>query len=247
MKLFLLTLAIFDDLGAILVIALFYAGKLSATSLLLASLAFGVLIALNLSGTRAVGPYVLAGTLFWIFVWKSGVHATLAGVLIAFTIPLRMQAGHNRSLLHHVEQALHPWVTFAILPLFAFANSGVSLAGFSLHKLLEGVPLGIATGLFLGKQIGVFSFSWLAIQLGLARLPEGSKWSQLYGVSLLCGIGFTMSLFIGSLAFAEGEAGYGKADRLGILIGSLASALAGYLVLRMVGSASTETAPGLPE
>jgi NhaA family Na+:H+ antiporter len=239
LKLFLLTLAIFDDLGAIVIIALFYTGDLSVTSLALAGLGVAGLLALNLSGVRKPAAYVLVGLFVWVSVLKSGVHATLAGVALALAIPLRPAPGSDLSPLREMEHALHPWVAFGILPLFAFANSGVALAGLGLEALLHPVPLGIALGLFLGKQAGVLGFAWLAVRLGIARLPQGVGWLSLYGVSVLCGIGFTMSLFIGSLAFEMGgphmESGDTLQvvnDRLGILTGSFLSAVVGYAVLR---------------
>jgi Na+:H+ antiporter, NhaA family len=232
LKLFLVTLAILDDVGAIVIIALFYTSDLSGVSLTWAAMALLALFALNRRGVVHMAAYVLVGIVLWVSVLKSGVHATLAGVVLAFAIPLRTGDRSIKPPLLQLEHSLHPWVAYGILPLFAFANSGVSLAGMSLAQALAPVPLGIALGLFLGKQLGVFVFSWVAIRLRLARLPEGANWWQLYGVAVLCGIGFTMSLFIGSLAFDQTALEYSTVDRLGILMGSVVSAVLGYLVLR---------------
>jgi len=232
LKAFLLSVAIFDDLGAIVVIALFYTAKLSLLSLSLAGvLTLGLVILNRLHVTRAT-PYFLLGLPLWVAVLKSGVHATLAGVVLAMCIPLK-ETPHppHRSLLKELEHRLHPWVAFGVLPIFAFANAGVPLAGLSLRDMLHPVPLGIMTGLFLGKQTGVLLFAFLAVGLGLATRPEGVKWRQLYGIALLCGIGFTMSLFIASLAFEGGGTQYLGLERLGILGGSFTSGLAGYFML----------------
>lgn len=234
LKLFLMTLAIVDDLGAIVIIALFYTADLSVTSLLVAAGALAFLFYLNRSGVLAHAPYLLVGIVLWAAVLKSGVHATLAGVLIAMFIPYRRQPGENLTQLEKLEDDLHPAVSFGILPLFAFANTGISLDGLGLDMILHPVPLGIAAGLFLGNQLGVFGFAWIAVKLGVARLPSGAGWAHLYGVSLLCGIGFTMSLFISSLAFEQSGVGLGVDDRLGIMLGSLLSAAAGFTVLRLV-------------
>jgi len=241
LKLFLLTLAITDDFGAIIIIAIFYTDNLSVLSLGVASTALMILFVLNRRGCRQLAPYLLVGLILWISVLKSGVHATLAGVLLAMFIPMR-RGQNSTSPLEKLEEDLHPVVAFAILPLFAFANSGISFEGFSMSTLLQPVPLGIALGLFLGNQVGVFSLSWLTVKAGLARLPEGVTWLQMYGVAVLCGIGFTMSLFIGSLAFEQGVIGYVVHDRLGIIAGSLLSAVAGYLILRIAAKRSR----GLP-
>ncbi len=232
LKVFLLTLAILDDLGAIVVIAVFYTSNLSLTSLLLAGLALFVLVVLNVKGVGRIAAYALVGIFLWVCVLKSGVHATLAGVATAFAIPMRNKREPERSPVRDVEHSLHPWVAYGILPIFAFANAGVSLAGLGLADLLEPIPLGVALGLFVGKQLGVFLFAWLAVVAGFARLPESVTWRQLYGAAILCGIGFTMSLFIGSLAFDQVNAGAASTDRLGILAGSLISAIVGYLFLR---------------
>lgn len=233
LKVFLMTLAILDDLGAIVIIAIFYTADLSLTSLVVALSALTVLIVMNRRGVMSVPAYLFVGLVMWASVLKSGVHATLAGVALATVIPMRDRADPKRSPLRELEHDLHPPVAYVILPLFAFANAGVSLAGVKLATLLEPVPLGIAAGLFLGKQLGVFLASWLAVKLGLAALPKGVSWAQLYGVAILCGIGFTMSLFIGSLAFEHAGQEHGASVRLGILAGSLLSAAVGYGVLRL--------------
>jgi len=233
LKLFLLTLAIVDDLGAIVIISVFYTDNLSMVSLQVAASAIFVLFLLNRRGVVSLTPYLLVGLVLWASVLKSGVHATVAGVILAFFIPLRRSAPEEKSPLEKLEHDLHPSVAFVILPLFAFANTGISLEGISLASIMEPVPLGIAAGLIFGKQIGVFGFSWLSVQLKLAKLPEGANWLDLYGVSLLCGIGFTMSLFISSLAFGESGVNLAVDDRLGILVGSIFCAIAGYGVLRL--------------
>jgi len=232
LKIFLLSLAIVDDLGAIIIIAIFYTVDLSFVSLVIATVTICILFIMNQRGVLAVAPYVIVGTVLWAAVLKSGVHATLAGVVIAMFVPLKVPNEHDQSPLEQLEHDLHPTVAFVILPLFAFMNTGVSLHGLSFSSLFAPVPLGIAAGLVLGKQLGVMGFSWLAVKLGLARLPEGANWMHMYGVSLLCGIGFTMSLFISSLAFVEGGADIAVDDRLGILTGSVICAIAGYTILR---------------
>ena len=233
LKLFLMTLAIVDDLGAIVIIAVFYTADLSLSSLLIAAAALGVLFALNRFGVLALAPYLLVGVVLWAAVLKSGVHATLAGVLAALFIPYAREPGEAHTQLERLEHDLHPAVVYGILPLFAFANTGISFDGLTLDSLLHPVPLGIAAGLFVGNQVGVFGLSWLAIRAGLARLPQGASWLQLYGVSALCGIGFTMSLFISSLAFEQGGPDFAVDDWLGILVGSVAAAILGYVILRM--------------
>jgi len=230
LRVFLLALAIIDDLAAIVIIALFYTADLSLISLGLAMAGIAALVALNLAGVRSLAPYVLVGIALWVCVLKSGVHATLAGVALGFAIPLRGAGGVDGSPLGRLEHALHPWVTYGILPVFALANAGVPLAGLTPAGLLEPVSLGIALGLIFGKQAGVMAAAWLAVRLGLGNLPAGASWLQFYGVALLTGIGFTMSLFIGTLAFQSPE--YHVALRIGVLGGSLVCALAGYLVLR---------------
>ena len=230
LKLFLLTLAVIDDLGAIIIIALFYSGALSVSSLLAAGGSLVALLIINRRGITRIAPYLLIGLVLWVAVLKSGVHATLAGVVLAFFIPLK-DKNTGGSPLMQLEHMLHPYVAFLILPLFAFANTGISFTGLSPQSLLHPVPLGIAAGLLIGKQVGVFGFTWLAIKLGLGKLPEGAGWMPLYGIAALCGIGFTMSLFISSLAAEQIGTGMMVDDRLGILGGSLLSAVIGYLVL----------------
>lgn len=236
LKLFLLTLAIVDDLGAIVIIAGVYTSDLSLSSLLVAGIVILLLFVLNRKGVLNLAPYLLLGVILWVAVLKSGVHATLAGVITALFIPFRKQPGEKKTQLEILEHDLHPAVAYGILPLFAFANTGVSFEGISFQSFLHPVPLGIAAGLFLGDQIGVFGFSWLAIKTGIAKLPKGVSWLQLYGVALLCGIGFTMSLFISSLAFEQGGPDFAVDDRLGILLGTFASGTTGYLVLRFASS-----------
>jgi len=223
LKVFLLTLAILDDLGAIAIIALFYTADLSGVSLGAAGAALAALLALNRLGVARAAPYLFVGLVLWVSVLKSGVHATLAGVALAFFIPRE----RGRAL----EEDLHPPVAYAVLPLFAFANAGVSLAGVSFESFLEAVPLGIAAGLVAGKALGVFGASFLVIRSGLAPMPSGADWGSLLGTAFLCGIGFTMSLFIAGLAFEHAGGEYTVQTRLGILCGSLASALAGYVLL----------------
>ncbi|MBU1073558.1 Na+/H+ antiporter NhaA [bacterium] len=249
LKAFLLSVAIFDDLGAIVVIALFYTAKLSVLSLVIAAVLILGLAILNRFGVTRPAAYFLLGVPLWVAVLKSGVHATLAGVVLAMFIPLRVSRTSAstpapRSLLRHLEHALHPWVAFGVLPIFAFANAGVSIAGLSVPDVLHPVPLGIITGLFFGKQIGILAMSWLAVRLGIASRPEGVGWWQLYGAALLCGIGFTMSLFIASLAFEQGGAAFLGLERLGILIGSLVSGILGYAVLH-VSLGGGDGAPGV--
>ncbi len=234
LKVFLMALAIIDDLGAIVIIALFYTVELSTLSITIAAIALSILIIMNRLGVAKKAAYIIVGVILWVSVLKSGVHATLAGVALAFTIPLKCEDkpdGECYSMSKEMEHDLHYWVAFFILPLFAFVNAGVDLRNVSLAQMSAGVPLGIMAGLFLGKQIGVFGFSWIAIKLGLARIPEKSSWLQLYGVSILTGIGFTMSLFVDSLAFTDGNL-YQQADKLAVLIASFAAGIAGYLILR---------------
>lgn len=229
LKLFLMTLAIIDDLGSIIVIALFYSAELSTLSLVLAGALLGLLLVFNRLGVTKLGPYLVIGLLVWVCVLKSGVHATLAGVVLALIIPLRT-AANVPSPARALEHALHPWVAFGILPLFAFANAGVPLAGLSLDSFISPVPLGIAAGLLLGKTVGVFGMTWLAVQSRATQLPAGANWGQVLGVAVLCGIGFTMSLFVGSLAFPPGVSEYAGADRIGILTGSVLAAILGYAI-----------------
>ncbi|HEY9546080.1 MAG TPA: Na+/H+ antiporter NhaA [Solimonas sp.] len=235
LKVFLAVLAIIDDLGAIIVIALFYTEQLSFLALGGAALVLVVLVVLNRRGVTALWLYAVPGALLWLLVLKSGVHATLAGVMLALTVPLRTRDDNDRadraSPLHRLEHGLHPWVAFLIIPIFGFANAGVSFAGMNLQTLMQPVPLGIAAGLFVGKQIGVFGFAWLAIKSGHAHLPAQASWRQLHGIALLCGIGFTMSLFIGGLAFGDGGE-LMRQTKLGVLAASVLSALIGVVLLR---------------
>jgi NhaA family Na+:H+ antiporter len=229
LKVFLTAVAIIDDLGAILVIAFFYTADLSPTMLVAAGVGGLVLLALNRLRMMAVGPYVIVGLVVWVCVLKSGIHATLAGVVTALAIPI--SDGRGGSPLGRAEHALHPWVAYLVLPVFAFANAGVALDGVTLGTLLQSVPLGIALGLVVGKAAGVFGASWLLIRWGGARLPAGSSWGQFWGVCVLCGVGFTMSLFIGSLAFEGTDAMYEAQVKLGVLLGSLVSGVVGVMVL----------------
>lgn len=238
LKIFLTALAILDDLGAVMIIAVFYTDDLDAIALSGALTVLVALCALNRFGCKKLAPYLVLGAVLWFFVLKSGVHATLAGVALAMTIPIKASPAapdDAQSPLHKLEHALHPWVAFMIIPIFGFANAGVSFAGIGPSALLDPVPLGIALGLFVGKQIGVFSFAWVAIRTGLADLPTNATWLQLYGVSLLCGIGFTMSLFIGLLAFPQSPFLQDE-TKIGVLAGSLLAGTIGWLVLRFAPS-----------
>ena len=235
LKVFVVSLAIFDDLGAIIIIAIFYSTDLSVAALVISTLCLAILGFMNWRGTIAISSYILVGVVMWIAVLKSGVHATLAGVALAAFIPMRDSADKTHSPLRELEHDLHSVVAFFVLPLFAFVNAGISLEGVSFSDLLHTVPLGIAAGLFVGKQVGIFLLCFLAIKMGVARLPEGASLGSLYGVSILCGVGFTMSLFVGSLAFEnvtlDPEAIFD--ERLGIIFGSLLSGIFGYIVLHM--------------
>ena len=234
LKLFLTTVAIVDDMGAVVIIALAYTANIKGAALLAATVIFGGMMAMNRAGVRKLVPYLAGFVLLWFAVLVSGVHATIAGVLAAFTVPVVATPGQPDSPdspLHKLEHVLHPWSAFLIVPLFGFANAGISLAGFGFSTLLEPLPLGIATALFLGKQLGIFSSIWLSVKLGVAKRPRGSTWVQVYGLAVLCGIGFTMSLFIGMLAFA-GRPELIEEAKLGVISGSLLSGLLGYLVLR---------------
>jgi NhaA family Na+:H+ antiporter len=228
LKVFLLAVAIFDDLGAILIIAAFYTADLSLVSLLLGAVTLAAMLVLNRMGVGRTAPYALLGILLWVCVLKSGVHATLAGVAMALTIPMRSAEG--KSPLKDLEHALHPWIAFLVVPLFGFANAGVSFAGVSIDAFTDGVTLGIVAGLFIGKQIGIFATVYGCVRLGVARLPEGVGWTGIYGVAVLAGIGFTMSLFIGTLAWHTTE--YAAPLRLGVLSGSVLSGLLGYALVR---------------
>ncbi|MFJ3369213.1 Na+/H+ antiporter NhaA [Pseudomonas sp. NPDC086251] len=241
LKLFLMTLAIIDDLGAIIVIAIFYSGALSTLSLALAGACIVALIAMNRLGVVKLGPYMIIGLILWVCVLKSGVHATLAGVTLAFCIPLRTKNAEPSPLLT-LEHALHPWVAYGILPLFAFANAGLSLSGVTVESFTHHVPMGIAVGLLLGKTLGVFGLTWLAVKIRIAALPQGANWGQVLGVAILCGIGFTMSLFVGSLAFVPGASEYAGMDRMGILTGSILAALIGYAVVAVASRKGSSTA-----
>jgi Na+:H+ antiporter, NhaA family len=237
LKAFLLSVAIFDDLGAIIVIALFYTAGLSIVALVIAAILILVLACLNRLGVTEPAAYIVIGIFLWVAMLKSGLHATLAGVVVAMFIPLKApqhspKSHARKSLLCSLEHALHPWVAFLVLPMFAFANAGVSITRLSISDALHPIPLGIVAGLLFGKQIGIMGFSWVATRLRIAALPEDVDWWQLYGTALLCGIGFTMSLFIASLAFEQGgDIAHMGLERLGILIGTLISGLCGYVVL----------------
>jgi NhaA family Na+:H+ antiporter len=229
-------------------IALFYTSQLSVSVLAIAVLGCAALAMLNARGVCKVAPYLLVGLVIWVCVLKSGVHATLAGVLIALFIPIRSNTAtredyrdeDHASPLKRLEHALSPWVAFGVMPLFAFANAGVSLWGLSFTDLFAGIPLGIAAGLFIGKQIGIFGATWVVVKLGIARMPDGVTWLQIYGVSIIAGIGFTMSLFIGTLAYADPA--HASGVRIGVLAGSFASAVLGILVLRFATATKPEGA-----
>ncbi|MDA8800835.1 Na+/H+ antiporter NhaA [Candidatus Pelagibacter bacterium] len=229
LKIFLTALAIIDDLGAILIIAFFYSGDLSISYLSLILISYILLLTLNKFGVKKFIPYLIIGAFMWFFTYKSGIHATIAGVLLASTIPHRIKE-KDFSLLIKLEHAISPYVAFMIMPIFAFANAGVSLEGLSLSSLLEPVPLGILLGLFVGKQVGVMVLSFIAVKFGVAQMPDKSSWLSLYGVSILTGVGFTMSLFVGNLAFAE-SIQYIDGVKIGVLAGSLLSTVFGYFLL----------------
>jgi len=236
LKVFLLTLAILDDLGAILVIALFYTAELKLNYLAFALIPLMALAWMNSMKLHRIAPMILMGVVLWVLVLKSGVHATLAGVITAFFIPMTDKWG--KSPLHAVEHALAPYVLYMIVPIFAFANAGVVLAGMTFGDLFAPLPLGIAAGLIIGKQLGVFGVVWIMVKLGLARLPTGANWAQIYGVACLAGIGFTMSLFIGGLSFSDPD--MMNQVRLGVLSGSLVSAVLGYSILMVAGRDADE-------
>lgn len=237
LKVFLLTLAILDDLGAIIIIALFYTAELKVDYLFLALLPLAGLVWLNIRGAHRIAPSILLGVIMWVFVLKSGVHATLAGVITAFLIPLTDKWG--KSPLHSLEHALTPYVLYLIIPIFAFANAGVKLTGLTIDDMLAPLPIGIALGLILGKQLGVFGVTYGMVKLGMARMPSGANWLHIYGIACLAGIGFTMSLFIGSLSFSE--AALMNQVRLGVLAGSAVSAVLGYVALTIAARSSVET------
>jgi len=230
-KIFLTSVAIFDDIGAILIIALFYTSKISLVALVIAAVCLILLFCLNKKGVMERSPYFLVGLVMWVALLKSGVHATLAGVLLAMFIPIKNEKEPNESPLRELEHDLHTIVAFGVLPVFAFVNAGISFTGIGFDDILHGVPLGIICGLFFGKQIGIFLFCVAGIKLGFTKLPEGMSWLTLYGTAILCGVGFTMSLFIGSLAFEETGTNLLFDERLGIIIGSLLSGVVGYLLL----------------
>lgn len=240
LKVFLVSLAIVDDIGAIVIIALFYTAKLSLTALGVGALALVGLYILNRRGIVKFTPYLVVGLILWVAVLKSGVHATLAGVALAAFIPIHPKKEGGKSLLKSLEHDLHSTVAFVILPVFAFSNAGVPLAGMTVEALFSPVPLGIMLGLIVGKFVGVYSMVWMGMKLGWTKMPQGMTWGSLAGVSVLCGVGFTMSLFIGSLAFADGGLAYEGSERLGVLLGSGVSAVVGFLILHRVLPPKTE-------
>lgn len=236
LKIFLMALSIIDDLGAIIVIAIFYTAQIGWLYLFLALLTFIGLLSLNYFKIQRFLPYCLLGIALWILILNSGIHATIAGVLFGFTIPLSSNNKNFNSLLHHLIHQLHPWIAYGILPIFAFANAGLSFSNINLATFLHPLPLGIIVGLFLGKQLGIFGASWLAVKTKLAKLPYQVNWWHMYGTALICGIGFTMSLFIAGLAF--GENALTPLVRLGVFTGSILSGVAGYSVLSLLGNKS---------
>jgi len=232
-KIFLTSLAIFDDIAAIVIIAIFYTAKISVTAFVVVLCCIPVLVIMNRRNTQSKSLYLMVGLIMWVAMLKSGVHATLVGIILAMFIPIKSNTDPDYSPLKSMEDDLHPVVAFMILPVFAFANAGVSYAGVGFEQLTHNVPMGITLGLFVGKQVGIFGFCWLAITLNLVSLPRSMTWGSLYGTAALCGVGFTMSLFIGSLAFEETDINLLFDERLGIIMGSLASGVVGYLVLRL--------------
>jgi NhaA family Na+:H+ antiporter len=234
LKVFLTSLAIFDDVGAIVIIAVFYTANIALPALMVAFVCVAVLAVFNYRGVVSRSLYFFVGAIMWVALLKSGVHATLSGVLLAFFIPMGKGSSAHDSPLKSLEHDLHTTVAFVILPVFAFANSGINLSGVALADLLHGVPLGVSLGLFIGKQLGIFTFCWLGIRMGLAALPAGMSWAGLYGTAILCGVGFTMSLFIGSLAFEETGVNLLVDERIGIIMGSLMSGLVGFFVLNAI-------------
>jgi len=232
-KVFLTSIAIFDDIGAILIIALFYTTKISLTALAVALCCLPILAFINKRGIETKSIYIFVGIIMWTAMLKSGVHATLAGVILAMFIPMKSKTKTNYSPLKSMEHDLHYAVAFFVLPIFAFANAGINLTGLGVEQILNTVPVGIALGLFIGKQLGILGFCWIAIKLKLSGLPNNMSWGSLYGVAALCGVGFTMSLFIGSLAFEETGVNLLFDERLGIIFGSLLSGIVGYFVLRI--------------
>ncbi|MGQ8365638.1 Na+/H+ antiporter NhaA [Glaciecola sp. 1036] len=243
LKLFLLSVAIFDDIGAIIIIALFYSAELSTLSLIIAVVGLCILFIFNRLKVKSQGMYIIVGVIIWAAVLKSGVHATLAGFAMALFIP---HNGKNRSgqiMLHHLEHKLHPWVSFAILPIFAFANAGVTLVGTTADQVFNPIVIGVMLGLFVGKQVGIFGACYLAVKSGFAKLPAGVTFQQLYGASILCGIGFTMSLFIGSLAFETASPDYLNSVKVGVLAGSIISAILGGIVISKSAKKHTPVPP----
>ena len=232
LKLFLLSVAIFDDIGAIIIIALFYSSDLSTLSLIIGMFGLVILFIFNRLKIPSTGLYILVGAIIWAAVLKSGVHATLAGFAIALFIPLNGKNRSGHKMLHHLEHKLHPWVSFVILPIFAFANAGVTFVGTTSDQMFNSIVIGIMLGLFVGKQIGIFGACFIAVKLGIAKLPERVTMRQLYGTSILCGIGFTMSLFIGGLAFEGQDPSYLNSVKVGVLAGSLISAIVGGIVIK---------------
>ncbi|NMH58845.1 Na+/H+ antiporter NhaA [Alteromonas ponticola] len=241
LKLFLLSVAIFDDIGAIVIIALFYSQELSALSLQVAFVGLVCLFILNRFNSRRQAAYILIGVVVWAAVLKSGVHATLAGFALAWFIPLKLKNQDDQPMLPHLEHTLHPWVAYFVLPLFAFANAGVRLIDVGMEDLFSSITVGIALGLFVGKQVGIFTVCWLVVKMGLAKLPTGTNWLQVYGVSLLCGIGFTMSLFIGTLAFEQQSLDYQQNVKVGVLFGSVLSAIVGSIILYRCNAKKTSS------
>lgn len=240
-KIFLTSLAIFDDIGAIIIIAVFYTAKISLSSLVIVACCILLLAWLNKRNPESTSIYILVGVVMWVAMLKSGVHATLAGVVLAMFIPMKSRTNKHYSPLKSMEHDLHAVVAFFVLPVFAFANAGISLNGAGIDQAFHNVPLGIALGLFIGKQVGVFGLCWIAIKLGLTRLPDSISWVSLYGAAALCGIGFTMSLFIGSLAFEGNGTNLLFDERLGIILGSLVSGILGYAVLNASLPAATKS------
>lgn len=239
MKLFLLSVAIVDDIAAVIIIALFYSQDLSTTSLMIAGIGLAALFAFNRMDLSNKTPFILVSIVVWAAVLKSGVHATLAGFAVAWFIPIARDKA--KSMSYQIEHGLHPWIAFFVLPLFAFANAGVSLLGANADELFTPISIGIITGLFIGKQLGVFTACWLAVKLKLCQLPKDANWEQLYGVCLLCGVGFTMSLFTGSLAFEEQGLAYQTQVKVGVLVGSLFSAFSGALMIRRASAKLNKT------
>jgi len=242
LKLFLLSVAIFDDIGAIIIIALFYSADLSTLSLVIGAIGLTILFIFNRLKVKSTGMYILVGLIIWAAVLKSGVHATLAGFAMALFIPLNGENRSGQKMLHHLEHKLHPWVAFSILPIFAFANAGVQLIGTTSDQIFNPIVIGVMAGLFVGKQVGIFGACYLAVKMGIAKLPKGVTMLQLYGASILCGIGFTMSLFIGSLAFENVSVDYLNSVKVGVLAGSILSAILGGIIIKRSASNFAERA-----